>query len=44
MQIDRYLLEEADKEVKKLKEQGKRILCIWDGSVLEKPESSKIEG
>jgi Transposase DDE domain len=44
MHIDRYLLEEADKEVKKLKEQGKRILCIWDGSVLEKPESSKIEG
>jgi len=26
--IDRYLLEEADKEVKRLKEQGKRILCI----------------
>jgi hypothetical protein len=42
--IDQYLLEEADKEVKKLKEQGKRILCIWDGSVLEKPESSKLEG
>ena len=38
LQIDRYLLEEADKEVKKLKEQGKKILCIWDGSVLEKPE------
>lgn len=44
MHIDRYLLDEADKEVKRLKEQGKRILCIWDGSVLEKPESSKIEG
>jgi len=44
LQIDRHLLEEADKEVKKLKEQGKKILCIWDGSVLEKPESSKIEG
>jgi hypothetical protein len=44
LHIDRYLLEEADKEVKKLKEQGKRILCIWDGSVIEKPESSKIEG
>jgi hypothetical protein len=43
-QIDRYLLEEADKEVKRLKEQGKRILCLWDGSVLEKPESSKLEG
>ena len=44
LHIDRYLLEEADKQVKKLKGQGKRILCIWDGSVIEKPESSKIEG
>ena len=44
LHIDRYLLEEADKEVKKLKEAGKRILCIWDGSVIEKQESSKAEG
>jgi hypothetical protein len=44
VQIDQYLLEEADKEVKKLKKAGKRILCLWDGSVLEKPESSKLEG
>jgi len=43
-QIDRYLVEEADKEVKKLKNQGKRILCPWDESVLEKPESEKLEG
>jgi hypothetical protein len=42
--IDRYLLEKADEEVQKLKEQGKRILCIWDGSVLEKAESEKLEG
>lgn len=42
--VDQYLLDDADKEVKKLKEQGKRILCLWDGSVLEKPESSKLEG
>ena len=42
--IDRFLLEEADKEVKKLKEQGKRMLCLWDESVLEKPESEKAEG
>jgi hypothetical protein len=42
--IDRYLLEEAEQEVKTLKEQGKRILCIGDGSVIEKPESSKLEG
>jgi hypothetical protein len=44
LHIDNYLLEEADKEVKRLKEQGKRILCPWDGSVREKSESSKIEG
>lgn len=42
--IDRYVLEEADKEVKRLKDRGKRILCIWDGSVVEKPESSTAEG
>jgi transposase len=41
--IDQYLLNEADKEVKNLKQLGKRILCIWDGSVIEKPESSKLE-
>ncbi len=44
LQIDRYLVEEADKEVKRLKEQGKRILCTWDESVVEKPESEKAEG
>ena len=44
LQIDRSLLEEAEKEVRTLKEQGKRIFCIWDGSVIEKPESSKLEG
>jgi hypothetical protein len=42
--IDQYLMEHADKEVNSLKNHGKRILCIWDGSVLEKPESSKLEG
>ena len=42
--IDRYLLEKADEEVNKLKEQGKRILCLWDGSVVEKAESEKLEG
>lgn len=41
--IDRFLLEEASQEVERLKAQGKRILCLFDGSVLEKPESSKLE-
>src|SRR5712692_1052378 len=44
LQIDQFLLREAEKEGKHLKEQGKRILCIWDGSVIEKPESEKLEG
>jgi len=42
--IDRFLLEKADEQVQMLKEQGKRILCIWDGSVVEKAESEKAEG
>jgi hypothetical protein len=42
--IDQFLLSEADQEVKSLKAQGKRILCIWDGSIVEKPESRAAEG
>lgn len=42
--IDRFLLEEADIYVKDLQRQRKPVLCIWDGSVLEKPESDKAEG
>jgi hypothetical protein len=42
--IDQYLLEKANEEVTRLKEQGKRILCLWDGSVIEKAESEKGEG
>lgn len=41
--IDRFLLEQANQEVERLKAQGKRILCLFDGSVLEKPESSSLE-
>jgi len=43
LHIDRFLLEEAGKEVERLKGQGKRILCLFDGSVIEKPESRKLE-
>jgi hypothetical protein len=43
LQIDQYLLNEANTEVERLKALGKRILCIWDGSVLEKPESAMLE-
>ena len=42
--LDRFLLRSADEEVNKLNEQGKRILCLWDGSVVEKAESDKLEG
>ncbi len=41
--IDQFLLEEAKKEVERLKAQGKRILCLFDGSVIEKPESSTLQ-
>jgi hypothetical protein len=37
-------VEEAGKEVKRLRDLGKMVLCIWDGSVIEKPESSTLEG
>lgn len=42
--IDGYLLEKADAEVARLKEQGNRVLCLWDGSVVEKAESETLEG
>jgi|SRR5581483_11663977 len=42
--IDRYLREKADEEVCHLKEQGERVLCLWDGRVVEKAESGKSEG
>jgi hypothetical protein len=44
--IDAYLLEQAKRRVQKeLQERPKeRVLCILDGSVLEKPESSQGEG
>jgi hypothetical protein len=40
--IEEYLMDQADEEVHRLK--GQRILCIWDGSVLEKAESEQLEG
>ena len=40
--ISRSILAKAEEEVTKLKEQGKRILCLWDGSVVEKAESEKF--
>jgi hypothetical protein len=42
--IDQFLLEKADAQVKRLQAQGQRVLCVWDGSVLEKAESAQLEG
>jgi Transposase DDE domain len=42
--IDRYIWEQADKRRKELNIAGEEALCIWDGSVIEKPESEKGEG
>ncbi len=42
--IDKYLLDEADKSVRNLISQGKRVICIHDSSVIEKPESNTIDG
>jgi hypothetical protein len=42
--IEEFLLEKAHEEVNRLHAQGQRILCIWDGSVLEKAESEQGEG
>lgn len=44
--IDAYLLEQAKRRVEKelAESPGKRVLCILDSSVVEKPETSKGEG
>ena len=44
LHIEQFLLEEAGKEVERLRAQGQRILCIMDGSVIEKTESTSLEG
>jgi Transposase DDE domain len=42
--IDRYLFKQADKKLEEMERSGEQALCIWDGSVLEKPESERGEG
>lgn len=42
--VEEYLLDRANTEVERMQERGKRVVCAWDGSVLEKPESEKSEG
>jgi hypothetical protein len=43
-QIDEYLLQRADEQVEQWEVAGEDGLLIWDGTVLEKPESLKAEG
>lgn len=43
VQIEDFLLAEANKEVERLKSLGKRILVLMDGSVVEKAESTALE-
>ena len=42
--IERFLWEQADQRIAELRAAGEPALVVWDGSVLEKPESLKLEG
>lgn len=42
--LEEFIWRNADKQVREMKATGERILCIWDGSVLEKADSEKSEG
>src|SRR5213080_3629349 len=42
--IEEVLWQEAEKSRQLMQQQGETPLCIWDSSVLEKPESEKLEG
>src|SRR6266699_2158102 len=43
-QIDELLLERAEQQLEQWEANGEDGLLIWDGTVLEKPESLKAEG
>lgn len=42
--IERFLWMRADKKREQLEQEGEEVLCIWDGSVIEKPESERTAG
>lgn len=42
--IEGVLWEQAEKRCQQMESQGESPLCIWDSSVLEKPESEQMEG
>jgi hypothetical protein len=41
---ERFLWERANARLEQLEEQQRQALCIWDGRVVEKAESEKVEG
>lgn len=42
--IEQFLWRQADQGLRELEAAGEQPLCVWDGSVLEKPESEHLEG
>src|SRR3989440_5381793 len=42
--IEEVLWQEAEQSRKLMQQRGETPLCIWDSSVLEKPESEKLQG
>jgi len=42
--IEEVLWEQAEESRKEMEQRGETPLCIWDSSVLEKPESATMEG
>ena len=42
--IEEVLWQEAENSRQLMQQQGETPLCIWDSSVVEKPESEKLEG
>ena len=42
--IEEVLLEQAETKRKEMEQRGETPLCIWESSVLEKPESVALDG
>src|SRR2546423_6375721 len=42
--IEEVLWQEAEQCRQQMQQRGETLLCIWDSSVLEKPESEKLQG
>ena len=42
--IEEVLWQEAEQRRQQIEQRGETALCIWDSSVVEKPESEKLQG